>query len=91
MNPEILIYIQTVKKFFNSDDKARQYFLSSTNEEAFFKHLYIFSEKNLEKTGEPALTIEQFEEVKKISEPYNKEDVKGHFYHSPIFGNISLN
>ena len=34
---------------------------------------------------------DKFEEVKKISEPYNKEDVKGHFYHSPIFGNISLN
>lgn len=96
MNSEILIYIQTVKTFFNKDDKAKQYFLSNTNEEDFFKYLYIFSEKNIEERGEPALTIEQFEEVKKITQTaskqeYDKEDIKGHFFHSPIFGNISLN
>jgi len=95
MLPEVLIYVQTVKKFFKTDAKAKEYFLSKTNEDIFFDKLMEISEENFKNSGDPSLTINQFEEVKKQTMfEKNKDDIKelrGQFYSSPIFGNISLN
>jgi len=95
MLPEVLIYVQTVKKFFKTDAKAKEYFLSKTDEDIFFDKLMEISEENFKNSGDPSLTINQFEEVKKQTMfEKNKDDIKelrGQFYSSPIFGNISLN
>ena len=93
MLPEVLIYIQIVKKFLKSDNTARNYFLGNTTEDVFFTHLSLKSEENFKEKGEVALTIEQFEEIKREIEKTGtvEKEISGHFFHSPIFGNISLN
>jgi hypothetical protein len=65
MSPEVLIYVQNVKKFFKNDIEARNYFLNEIDEELFFKYLTEISQKNFEKEGEPILTKEQFESIRK--------------------------
>jgi hypothetical protein len=64
LSPEVLIYIQTVKNYFNTNKEARDYFLSNSNEELFFEHLGEISQKNFEKDGEVMLNIEQFDLLK---------------------------
>lgn len=69
ISPEVLIYVQTVKKFLNNNKEARDYFLSNHDEENFFKYLSEISQKNFEKEGEVMLTQVQFEILRKtISE-----------------------
>jgi len=69
ISPEVLIYVQTVKKFLNNNKEARDYFLSNYDEEIFFKYLSEISQKNFEKEGEVMLTQIQFEILRKtISE-----------------------
>ena len=65
MSPEVLIYIQNIKKFFLNDEHNRAYFAIDRDEDAFFKYVAELSEKNFEEFGEPALLIEQFESIKK--------------------------
>jgi hypothetical protein len=65
MSPEVLIYIQTVKTYLNSNKEARDYFIGNSNEELFFEHLSIISEKNFDTNGEAMLNKEQFELLRK--------------------------
>lgn len=60
-SPEVLIYLQTVKNYFNNNDDARSYFLSNLNEEEFYDRISEVAETNFKKTGEPQLSREQFE------------------------------
>ena len=63
--PEVLIYIQTVKKFFSKNEGTREYFLSQIDENVFFKYLGNISKKNFEENGEVMLTDVQFELLRK--------------------------
>ena len=63
--PEVLIYIQTVKNFFNKNEGTREYFLSQIDEDVFFKFLGDISKKNFEDNGEVMLTEIQFELLRK--------------------------
>lgn len=63
-SPEVLIYIQSVKKFIFSNDSAREYFLEDVNEEDFFNHLTEISQYNFNKHGDPTLSKGQFEVVR---------------------------
>ena len=58
---EVLIYLQTVKNFFKLNDETRNYFISDSDEEVFYKHLCEISQKNFEDNGEVMLNKEQFE------------------------------
>ena len=49
---EVLIYLQTVKKYFQTNQEAREYFISDSNEDVFFKHLCEISEKNFKQNGD---------------------------------------
>jgi hypothetical protein len=60
-SPEVLIYLQTVKNYFNNNEDAKSYFLSNLDEEEFFNHVSEVAEKNFKKKGEPQLSREQFE------------------------------
>lgn len=71
MSPEVLIYIQKVKTYLQNDDKARQYFLDEVDEELFYQHLIEISQKNFEKDGEPTLTQDQFELLRKTMKAIN--------------------
>ena len=99
MSPEVLIYIQTVKKYLKTNKEAREYFLAESDEELFFKHLAEISQKNFEKYGEVMLNKEQFELLKstvraiKIS-TNNDENIdtdENIFMNIKGFGKICLN
>jgi len=59
--PEVLIYVQSVKNYFQKNDEAREYFIANSDEEQFFKHLSEISQKNFDKNGEVMLDKTQFE------------------------------
>jgi hypothetical protein len=65
LSPEVLIYIQSVKSYFETNKEAGEYFLSESNEELFYKHLTEIAQKNFSKSGEAILNREQFELLRK--------------------------
>ena len=65
LSPEVLIYVQSVKNYFDTNKEAGEYFLNGTNEELFFKHLTEIAQKNFSKSGESMLNREQFELLRK--------------------------
>lgn len=65
LSPEVLIYIQSVKHYFETNQEAREYFLGTADEELFYKHLSEISQKNFETNGEVMLNKEQFELLRK--------------------------
>lgn len=69
---EVLIYIQTLKNFFNTNEEAKVYFLSNLNENEFFDAVMKTAQNNFEKNGEPNLTVEQFEFLRKLLVTFNK-------------------
>ena len=64
LSPDVLIYIQNVRKYFTRNEETREYFGIDTNGEEFFEKVIELSQKNFEETGAPELSVEQFEEVK---------------------------
>lgn len=58
---EVLLYIQKVKKFFELNDKAKEYYFVIYNETEFYEKVIEIAQKNFDKNGEPALNINQFE------------------------------
>jgi len=65
LSPEVLIYVQSVKNYFDTNKEASEYFLNGTNEELFFKHLTEIAQKNFTKSGESMLNRNQFELLRK--------------------------
>ena len=65
ISPEVLIYIQTVKNYFETNNEAREFFLSNSDEELFYKHLTEIAQKNFKKSGTATLDREQFELLRK--------------------------
>jgi len=61
ISPEVLIYIQTVRHYFETNKEAREFFLSNSDEELFYKHLTEIAQKNFKKSGTATLDREQFE------------------------------
>jgi hypothetical protein len=67
MPPEVLIYLNTVKKFLKSNQDANDYFLKNVDEEIFYKYLAEISQKNFEANGVAHLDVNQFELLKKTA------------------------
>lgn len=65
ISPEVLIYLQTVRNYFETNNEAKLYFLSDSNEELFYKHMMEIAQKNYQKNGEATLDREQFELLRK--------------------------
>jgi hypothetical protein len=99
MSPEVLIYVQNVRNYLKTDFEARNYFLNEIDEELFFKYLTEISQKNFEKGGEPILSKDQFELIRKtlllvnITKKDFKEDTQEDklFMNLGVFGKICLN
>jgi uncharacterized protein YrzB (UPF0473 family) len=98
LSPEVLIYLQTVKNYFATNNEAKEYFIGNSDEEMFFEHLSEISQKNFEKNGEVMLNKEQFEllritiqaiQVTKDNKPTQQEDLI--FVDTRGFGKICLN
>lgn len=93
MSPEVLIYLQSIKHYFNSHIDAQKYFAIEGNEEIFFNDISETAQKNFDESGEPELTLFQFEELRnKISKSLGKNnEVIGVFALLGNLGRISLN
>ena len=65
ISPEVLIYLQSVKNYFETNIEAREFFLSNSDEELFYKHMIEIAQKNFEKNGTATLDREQFELLRK--------------------------
>ena len=99
MPPEVLIYIQTVKNYFKTNQEARDYFLSGGEEELFFEHLSEISKKNYEKNGDVMLDVDQFELLRKTvsalavlkKELPDQDPTEKLFIEVPGFGKFCLN
>lgn len=66
MSPDVLIYIQSIKKFFTENVTAQKYFDIEGNEEKFYNNVSEVSQKNYEENGDPELSVEQFEELRNL-------------------------
>jgi len=65
ISPEVLIYIQSVKNYFESNIEVKEYFLNNSDEELFYKHMIEIAQKNYTKNGDAILNREQFELLRK--------------------------
>jgi hypothetical protein len=107
ISPEVLIYLQTVKNYFETNNETKSYFLSNSNEELFYKHMTEIAQKNYEKNGDATLDREQFELLRRtvsalsVNTTTNRVEIKdedfdydnGVFIGLPFpnFGTICLN
>ena len=93
MSEEVLIYIQNLKHYINSHEEALKYFTMMNKKDEFFESAVKLSQKNFEDTGEPELTIDQFEEIRQKLYPLSGKDVIafGVFISLKDFGIYSLN
>jgi hypothetical protein len=64
MSPEVLIYIQDIKNYFNKNIKVKKYFLENMDEVTFFDLLTDMSQKKYEIEGDPVLNKEEFETIR---------------------------
>jgi hypothetical protein len=67
MSPEVLIYIQKIKNYLENNLEAKDYFLSNSDNDFFFTQLETIAKKNFMKNGDPQLTLEQLELIRRIS------------------------
>lgn len=64
LSSEVLIYVQTIKNYLETNQDANDYFLKNADYDLFFDNLAQISEINFQKTGEPQLSQQQFEFLK---------------------------
>jgi hypothetical protein len=90
---EVLIYIQNLKHYINSHEEALKYFTMMKKKDEFFESAIELSQKNFEATGEPELTIDQFEEIRQKLYPFPEETITpvGILISLKGFGLFSLN
>ena len=95
MTPEVLMYIQSLKIYFEKNKDVRDYFIGNSDEELFFEHLIEISKKNYKTNNDPMLTEVQFELLKKTisaltisKKEFTKDDV---FVDVKGFGTYCLN
>jgi hypothetical protein len=65
-SPEVLIYLQTVKKYIDGNEDAKKYFIANDSEPDFFDLVSDISQINFEKRGQPELSKEQFESLRQV-------------------------
>jgi hypothetical protein len=87
--PEVLIYVQNVRKHFTGNEVAREYFGINDDEDKFFNNVIEVSQKNFKESGEPELSIKQFEELRPKST--EKPELHACFFSMGELGLVSLN
>jgi len=62
---DVSIYVSNMRAYLEKNTEAANYFYGNMGKELFFEVVKIFATENYEKHGDPALTIEQFEEIRR--------------------------
>lgn len=65
MEAEVLVYIGKLRKYLNTNKEAYDHFIGNMDENKFFDLVNDVAIKNYHEKGDPTLTMEQFEIVKK--------------------------
>jgi uncharacterized protein (UPF0305 family) len=93
MSSEVLIYVQNLRRYFETNTEAQKYFETIGNEELFFNYISEMSQKNFDENDEPQLTLEQFEEVRRKITKFagKKDEITGIFISLGDLGYVSLN
>jgi hypothetical protein len=97
ISPEVLIYLQNVKNYFNQNIETKNYFIGENDEELFYQYLTEISQKNFETNGEAMLNKEQFELLRKVINivkitTLKEEDLpEDKLFFDTDFGKICLN
>ena len=63
-NPDVLIYVQKIRKYLESSEEAKKYFLTDIDIEKFLEKVYNVSENNFNTSGDPILSPLQMDEIK---------------------------
>ena len=66
MDSEIIVYISKLRKYFETNREARDYFIGELDQEIFLERATEVAMKNFHDKGDPALNVAQFEFIKKI-------------------------
>lgn len=86
---KVLLYIQSVRNYFNQNPEVKNYFVGKSDEELFFHELGEVSQKNVDDDKGPTLTKEQFEELRTVK--INSVKYKNIFIDLGEYGQIGLN
>ena len=87
--PEVLIYVQNVRKYITSNDETREYFEIDNNSDEFFEALTELANKNFKESGEVELSMAQFEDIRQ--KVLKRNDMYGVFVSLGNYGLISMN
>lgn len=90
MSPEVLIYIQNLRKHIETNEEARNYLVGSESIERFFQKVTKLSEYNYEKTGDAKLSMEQFELIR-ITRSKKLKKIDNIFFEFENYGYFCLN
>lgn len=85
MEPEVLIYINKLKKYLETNKEAREHFLSNLNEEQYFERVTEVAIKNYIDKGDPTLSMEQFEFIRKVMQVEEIGNRDSSYYEPKIF------
>ena len=85
MEPEVLVYINKLKNYLKTNKEARSYFLGDLDEEEFFEKVEEHAIKNFIDKGDPTLTMDQFEYIKKLMNLEEITNRKPEYYEPIIF------
>lgn len=93
MSPEVLIYVQKLKTYFENNIEAKEYFLTDSDEEFFYTQLQTISNKNFIKNGDPQLSMDQLELIRRMSIVVNtsKNRIQNLYMDMGEFGKIWYN
>jgi len=85
MSPEVIVYVQKLKKYFKTNSEAREYFVQDLDIEEFFEYLTDIAEKNFLEKEDPTLNMEQFEIIKNTLKSKNIINREKEYYEPKIY------
>lgn len=85
MEPEVLVYINKLKKYLDNNKEARDHFIGELDEEGFMEKVSEFAIKNFIDKDDPTLTMEQFEYIRKIMRAEEITSREPSYYDPVIF------
>jgi len=83
MEAEVLVYINKLKNYLKNNKEAREYFISNLDEDEYMEKVTEVAIKNFIEKGDPTLSMEQFEIIRKtmaVIEIGNRDES----YYEPI-------
>lgn len=63
-NTDVLIYVEKIRKYLESSEGARNYFLAGTSIEKFLEKVHEIAENNMKINSEPTLSTNQMTQIK---------------------------